>query len=116
MNRSDLGRHVHASPPRSAEVAGSCDTLVTPRPAATMCCRSMTASRRGCPVTRYGVVLSVGGVGGGAGGGCPVRRYGVVCQWGVGRGRGAVLDAEFGENRADVVAYGLGADAKDRGD
>src|SRR5271167_508781 len=35
---------------------------------------------------------------------------------GVGRGLGAVLDAEFGENRADVVAYGLGADAKDRGD
>ena len=32
----DLGRYVHVSPPAAAEVAGSCDTLVTPGQRATV--------------------------------------------------------------------------------
>src|ERR1700730_11039991 len=34
---------------------------------------------------------------------------------GVGGGLGAVVDAEFGEDRADVVAYGFGTDAQGGG-
>ena len=39
-----------------------------------------------------------------------------VTVWGVGGGLGAVVDTEFGEDRADVVACGFGADAQGGGD
>jgi hypothetical protein len=41
-------------------------------------------------------------------------RYGTVSA--VSGGLGAVVDAKFGEDRADVVAYGFGADTKGGGD